>query len=91
VNPEKNRKEEGKIRGFMVLGLALLFLSGCGGYYMVTDPSSKNVYYTEDVDHNKSTGAENFKDAKTGGSVNLQSSEVKEITKDEFKAAVGKK
>jgi len=47
--------------------------------------------YTEYVDHNKSTGAVNFKDAKTGGSVNLQSSEVKEITKDEFKAAVGKK
>ena len=79
------------MRRFMVLGLALLFLSGCGGYYMVTDPTSKNVYYTEDVDHNKSTGAVKFKDAKTGGSVNLQSSEIKEITKDEFKAGVGKK
>jgi hypothetical protein len=32
-----------------------------------------------------------FIDAKTGNSVNLQNSEVKEITKDEFKAAVGKK
>ena len=76
-----------------ILGLALilLFLAGCGGYWMVTDPTSKNVYYTEDVEQSKSTGAVKFIDAKTGTQVNLQNSEVKEITKDEFKAAVGKK
>ncbi len=71
--------------------LGLLFLSGCGGYWMVTDPSTKNVYYSEEVQQSKSTGAVKFIDAKTGNSVNLQNSEVKEITKDEFKAAVGKK
>jgi hypothetical protein len=32
-----------------------------------------------------------FIDAKTGNSVNLQNSEVKEITQDEFKSAVGRK
>jgi hypothetical protein len=79
------------MRRFMVLGLALLFLSGCGSYYMITDPTSKNVFYTESVDQNKQTGAVKFKDAKTGASVNLQNSEVKEIPKEEFKAAVGKK
>ncbi len=78
------------MKRLMGLMFGLLLLAGCGGYYMVTDPSSKNVYYTEDVDKGKG-GAVKFKDAKTGSDVNLQSSEVKEITKDEFKAAVGKK
>jgi len=73
------------------LVLGLLLLSGCGGYWMVTDPTTKNVYYSEDVQQSKSTGAVKFTDAKTGTSVNLQNSEVKEITKDEFKAALGKK
>jgi hypothetical protein len=71
--------------------LGLLLLSACGGYWMVTDPTTKNVYYTEEVQQSKTTGAVKFIDAKTGTSVNLQNSEVKEITKDEFKAAVGKK
>jgi hypothetical protein len=73
------------------LVLALLLLSGCGGYWMVTDPATKNVYYTEDVQQSKTTGAVKFIDAKTRNAVNLQNSEVKEITADEFKAAVGKK
>ena len=73
------------------LALGLLLLSGCGGYWMVTDPSTKNVYYTEEVQQSKGSGAVKFIDAKTGNSVNLQNSEVKEITKDEFKTAVGKK
>jgi hypothetical protein len=58
---------------------------------MVTDTSTKNVYYTEEVQQSKSTGAVKFIDAKTGNSVNLQNSEVKEITQDEFKSAVGRK
>ena len=32
-----------------------------------------------------------FIDARTGNEVTIQNSEVKEVTKDEFKAAVGKK
>jgi hypothetical protein len=56
---------------------------------MVVDPTTKNVYYTEEVKGSKS-GAVKFIDAKTGNEVNIQNSEVKEITKDEFKAAVGK-
>jgi hypothetical protein len=88
---ERKREEERKMKKLMGLALGLLLLSGCGGYWMVTDPSTKNVYYTEDVKQSKSSGAVNFIDAKTGTSVNLQNSEVKEITKDEFKTAVGKK
>jgi len=79
------------MKKLMGVALGLLLLSGCGGYWMVTDPSTKNVYYTEDVKQSKSSGAVKFTDAKTGNSVNLQNSEVKEISKDEFKAGVGKK
>ena len=79
------------MKRLMALVLSLLFLAGCGGYWMVTDPTTKNIYYTEEVEQSKSSGAVKFIDAKTGTQVNLQNSEVKEVTKDEFKAAVGKK
>ncbi len=88
---EKKKEEGRKMKKLFGLVLGLLLLSGCGGYWMVTDPTTKNVYYTEEVQQSKTTGAVKFTDAKTGNSVNLQNSEVKEITKDEFKAAVGKK
>jgi hypothetical protein len=89
--PERKREEGTKMKKIMGLVLGILLLSGCGGYWMVTDPSTKNVYYTEEVQQSKSSGSVKFIDAKTKNSVNLQNSEVKEITKDEFKTAVGKK
>jgi hypothetical protein len=58
-------------------------------YWMVTDPTTKKVYYTEEVKTTQG-GAAKFKDAKTGSEVTLQNSEVKEISKDEFKAALAK-
>ena len=70
--------------------LVLLVLAGCGGYLQVIDPASKNIYYTEEVNETKG-GAVKFIDAKTGSQVTLQNSEVKEISGEEFKAAVGKK
>jgi hypothetical protein len=70
--------------------VCLSVLAGCGGYWQVVDPTTKNVYYTEEVKESKSSGAVKFLDAKTGSEVTLQNSEVKEISKDEFKAAVGK-
>lgn len=70
--------------------LVLLVLAGCGGYWQVIDPASKNIYYTEEVDQMKG-GAVKFIDAKTGSQVTLQNSEVKEVSKDEFKAALEKK
>lgn len=69
--------------------LGLLFLVGCGGYWMVTDPTTKNVYYTEAIAD--TGGGLRFIDAKTGNEVSLQNTELKKVTKDEFKAAVGKK
>jgi hypothetical protein len=63
-------------------------LSGCGGnYYRVNDPAGDRQYYTSDIDQTK-TGAITFKDEKSGSVVTLQSSEIKEISEDEFKAAV---
>jgi len=63
--------------------ICVVFLVGCGSYYKVTDPASKSIYYTENIDQMKS-GAVKFKDAKTGGEITLQSSEVKEIDSKEF-------
>ena len=71
----------------ILCGMAGL-LTGCGGgYYRVNDPAGDRQYYTSDIDQTK-TGAITFKDEKSGSVVTLQSSEVKEISKDEFKAAV---
>jgi len=45
------------------------------------------VYYTSGIETTKS-GAIKIKDEKTGSVVTLQSSEVKEISQEEFNAAV---
>jgi expansin (peptidoglycan-binding protein) len=63
-------------------------LAGCGGdYYRINDPAGDRQYYTTDIDQTK-TGAITFKDEKSGSVVTLQSSEVKQISEDEFKSAV---
>jgi uncharacterized protein YceK len=76
-------------RKLIIISLILLFgtilLSGCTSYYRVKDSASGNVYYTTDIDRSKS-GSIQFKDANTGSEVTLQSSEVSEINKEEYKA-----
>ena len=62
-------------------------LGGCSNYYRVNDPAGTREYYTTDIDKTKA-GAITFKDEKSGGVVTLQSSEVKEISEEEFDAAV---
>ena len=59
----------------------------CSHYYKVNDPAGSKEYYTTDVDETKG-GAIKIKDAKTGAIVTLQSSEVKEISAEEFEKAV---
>jgi len=68
----------------MFFSLAIL---GCGGYYMVKDPASGSVYYTTKIKDEKG-GAIKFEDKKTQISVTLQNSEVKKISKKEFKNAL---
>jgi len=65
----------------------LTLVAGCSNYYRVSDPAGNKEYYTTDIDQTKA-GAVTFKDEKSGSKVTLQSSEIKEISKDEFKAAV---
>lgn len=62
-------------------------LAGCANYYRVNDPAGDRHYYTSDIEKTKA-GAITFKDEKSGSVVTLQSSEVKEISKDEFESAV---
>jgi hypothetical protein len=69
------------------MALAAL-LAGCGTYYTVRDPASSTQYYTTDVDKAGSSGAVKFKDAKTGSEITLQSSEVKEISKEDYNKGV---
>ncbi len=72
---------------------AAVVTGGCTKYYQVSDPTGSKTYYTNDFDggRHENSGAVRFKDAKTGAEVTLQSSEVKEIEKKDFEAAVGKK
>jgi hypothetical protein len=61
--------------------------AGCSHYYKVSDPAGSKEYYTTKVDDSLG-GAIKIKDEKTGATVTLQSSEVKEISAEEFEKAV---
>jgi hypothetical protein len=63
-----------------------LLLAGCssgGDYYVVREPGSAMPYYTTAVER-ASSGAIQFRDARTGSAVALQSSEVKAISRDDY-------
>ena len=62
-------------------------LCGCATYYKVTDPGSGRAYYTDKIDH-KGSGIIRFKDENTKQDVSLSTSEVIEITKDQYKANI---
>lgn len=74
-----------RLSGSAALICLLVSLSACTSYYRVTDPASGREYYTHDVDRHGSTVR--FEDAQTGTDVTLQSSEVNEISKNEFRSA----
>lgn len=75
-----------KLMRCALVGVVAL-VGGCSHYYKVSDPAGNKEYYTTDVDESR-TGSIKIKDAKTGATVTLQSSEVKEITAEEYEAAV---
>ena len=72
----------------LALCALMLAVAGCSTYYMVRDPGSGTTYYTTEVEKAGQTGAVKFKDARTGSVVTMQSSEVKEISSDEYEAAI---
>ena len=76
-----------KILAILLAMFFLVAILGCGGYYMVKDPTSGNVYYTTKI-KDKKGGAVKFTDEKTKTDVTLQNSEIKEIPKKEFKSAL---
>ena len=66
----------------------IMSMAGCTNYYKVSDPGSGHTYYTSKVKDGGRTGAIKFEDAKSKSTVTLQSSEVKEISEEEFEAGV---
>lgn len=77
----------GAIR-YLVICSLLLCAAGCTTYYRISDQTSGRIYYTTDFDRMDS-GAVIFEDAKTRSKVTLQSSEVREVSKQDFE--VGRK
>ena len=76
----------------LVVVIALVFVMmgvGCASYYRVTDIGSGKTYFTQDIDRNRD-GSILFKDETSSSTVTIQSSEVLEISKDEFKSNTGK-
>jgi hypothetical protein len=71
---------------WVLCGIAAV-MAGCTTYYRVNDPAGTREYYTTKIDQTRA-GSITFKDEKSGSVVTLQSSEVKEISEDEFEAAV---
>jgi hypothetical protein len=71
----------------LMCGALLLVVSGCGStYYKITDPNSKQVYYTtgyQDLGYGQGI---RFNDMKSGSQVTLTSSEVKPIKKEDIPA-----
>jgi hypothetical protein len=63
----------------------LLFVAGCTTYYRITDQATGRIYYTTDYDRTDS-GAVLFEDAKSRSKVTLQSSEVREVSRQDFQA-----
>jgi hypothetical protein len=63
--------------------LVVLLASGCTSYYRITDQSTRRTYFTTDYERT-SSGAVQFYDEKSRADVTLQSSEIVEISRDEF-------
>ncbi len=71
--------------GWLMVILCVSFtVVACASYYKVTDPTTGKTYYSKNIAYARS-GAVKLKDARTGSLVIIQNSEVKEISKQEYK------
>lgn len=75
------------MRRVIIIGLLLMFVAGCTTYHRVTDLNTGMVYYSEEL-HQKSGGAVEFKDGRTGHTIVLPSTEVREITKEQYQQGI---
>jgi len=57
---------------------------GLGSYYEVTDNSSGEVYYTDNLSR-ESRGAVEFTDPASGAVISLGAASVREISEDEYR------
>ena len=87
VKGEEGMMKRDLIVGVIVCGL-IAGVAGCSSHYRVTDPSSGKTYYTTKINDAGRAGAVKIKDDRTGSTVTLQSSEVKEISEDEYEAGL---
>jgi hypothetical protein len=71
----------------LIVVLSTVSLAACAHYFKVADPATGKVFYTEDIDRKGS--AVEFKDAQTGGVMTLQNSQITQIDKQAYEAAVG--
>lgn len=80
-----------KTAAFLLAFTMCFGATGCTRYYQITEPGSGNTYYTTNKDlNNRAGGAITFKDARTGKTVTLQSSEKKRISEGEYTAGIAR-
>jgi hypothetical protein len=86
------QKIGGMMKTYLIVSLVLsgliITVAGCSSHYRVTDPASGRTYYTTKVNDAGRAGAVKIKDDRTGSTVTLQSSEVKEISEEEYEAGL---
>ena len=78
-----------RVTTLMLLLAMVLATAGCTTYYRVTDPASGRMYYTDEIKRNQQ-GTVQFRDVKSGADVTLPTSEVLEISSDDFKKNTAK-
>jgi hypothetical protein len=67
--------------------LGILVASGCTSYYRITDQATRRTYFATGYDRT-SSGAVQFYDEKSRADVTLQSSEIVEISEDDFNSGL---
>jgi hypothetical protein len=79
-----------KVRRVLVWLLTLLILVaiiGCTTHYRVTDPTTEKDYYTTEI-KKEGGGSVKFIDEKTNKSITLNSSEIEEISEEEYNKGI---
>jgi uncharacterized protein YceK len=72
---------------YLLIALTAALLSGCSSYFMVKDSQTGKAFYTTSVSQKKGQAVVS-KDTASGAQITLQNSQVSEISKDEYMAAI---
>jgi quinol monooxygenase YgiN len=80
---QKQMRRVRKVALTVILGLAAMAM-GCASYYVVTDLKRDKTYYT--TEFHRASGTLRFIDAKTGATITIQESEIREVSEKEFQA-----